>query len=203
MLDFALTEFVGIYPGENVTDTTFGNILYKEFFGIEGNNVELIGKIDVAPDTKPTYLPLSKVIIGAANITLFGTAEVKAGYTLLHANETLLMLEGSRIASLKENTCNEDAKSKDLFRCMERNSLLTNLTDDSLTAAFQKQFPRTEKLATFHSVLMDLMQNYTTYMISYGELSLFGADVSGPRIGICASNVTMVDTAIDASGFGC
>ena len=78
-----------------MTDTTFGNILYKEFFGIEGNNVELIGKIDVAPQVKSTYLPLSKVIVGAANITLFGTAEVKAGYTLLHANTTLLMLEGS------------------------------------------------------------------------------------------------------------
>ena len=40
-------------------------------------------------------------------------------------------------------------------------------------------------------------------MVSYGELSMFGADVSGPRIGICANNVTLVDTSIDASGFGC
>ena len=127
---------MGIYPAENVTDTTFGNIVYKEFFGIEGNNIDLIGKIDVSADLKPTYLPLTKVIIGAANITLFGTAEVNAGYTLLHSNETVMMLEGSRIASLRENTCNEDTQSKDLFRCIERNSRLNNLTDESLTKAF-------------------------------------------------------------------
>ena len=104
--------------------------------GIEGNNVELIGKIDLSPEVKSTYQPISKVIVGAANITLFGTAEVKAGYTLLHANETLLLLEGSRIASLRESTCNEDIKSKDLFRCLERNSMLSNLTDETLTKAF-------------------------------------------------------------------
>ena len=47
------------------------------------------------------------------------------------------------------------------------------------------------------------MHNYTTYMVSYGEISLFGADVSGPRLGICAGNVTIVDTRIDSSGYGC
>ena len=35
-LDFSLTEFVGIYPDENSTDITLGNVEYREFFGIEG-----------------------------------------------------------------------------------------------------------------------------------------------------------------------
>lgn len=90
----------------------------------------------MAPLVKPTYHPVSKVVIGAANITFFGTAQVKAGYTLLHANETLLMLDGSRVESLRSNTCNENKRSKDLFRCIERNSLLQNLTSDVLSSSF-------------------------------------------------------------------
>ena len=121
-LDFGETEFVGIYPGKNATDTTFGNIYYKEFLGIEGVNVNIVGRFDLAPDLKDSYKPQSKVILGAANITLYGTAEVKAGYTLMHANETLLMLEGAKVSSLRENTCNVDEDSKDLFVCIARNS---------------------------------------------------------------------------------
>ena len=38
-LDFSKTKFVGIYPGPNNTDTTFGKILYHEFLGIRGVNI--------------------------------------------------------------------------------------------------------------------------------------------------------------------
>jgi len=135
-LDFSHTEFASIYPGENATDTTFGNVRYREFFGIEGANVNIIGNIDLADGLKDSYKPHSKVIIGAANITLFGTAKIKAGYTLLHANETLLMLEGSKVKSLRSNTCNVDEKSKDLFVCIKRNSLLDELDSHYLATTF-------------------------------------------------------------------
>ena len=47
------------------------------------------------------------------------------------------------------------------------------------------------------------MHNFTAYLISYGNISMFGAQVTGPRLGVCAANLTLIDSAIDSSGFGC
>ena len=77
-----------------------------------------------------SYGPKSKVIIEAANITLYSGAEVNSGYTLLSANETIQMMEGTKIASLRENTCNMDPHSSDLFVCIKPYSLKDELTTE-------------------------------------------------------------------------
>ena len=88
-VDFSQTKWVGIYPGENNTDTTLGNILYHQFIAVQGANINLVGEMKLASNVMESYGPRSKVIIEAANITLYSGAEVNAGYTLLSANETL------------------------------------------------------------------------------------------------------------------
>ena len=62
-LDFSHTKWVGIYPAENVTDTTIGNIFYQEFIGIQGENINMIGDIALGTHVKDTYGPVSKVIV--------------------------------------------------------------------------------------------------------------------------------------------
>ena len=135
-LDFSKTKWVGIYPGVNNTDTTFGSIFYHEFLGIVGTNVNLVGEVTLAASVKDAYKPQSKVIIEAANITLFSDAHVSAGYTLMHANHTLELMEGAKISTLRENTCNTDRFSKDLFTCIKPNSLEDALTQTMITANF-------------------------------------------------------------------
>jgi hypothetical protein len=180
-------------------------MIYNEFLGIVGTNVNLVGKVNLALSVKETYRPMSKVIIEAANITLLSDAEVSAGYTLLHANETILMEEGAKIFSLRKNTCNIDSSSssKDLFVCIKPNTLENTLTENLVTVNFREQFPKQDKLETFSSVLTGLMHNYTTYLISYKEIGLYSALVEGPRIGICTTNLTLVDSSIETSGHGC
>ena len=202
-LDFSETEWVGIYPGENATDTIFGNIFFKEFIGIQGKNVDLIGKIDLGPNVKDSYRPLSKVVVTAGNVTLYGTAEIRAGYTLLQANATLTLLEGSRVASLVENTCNVDVGASEVFSCFASNSLQTELTADSIREAYKTQFSTTDNQTDFSTVLTGLRRNYTAYLVSYGRIKMFETYVNGPRIGICTVNLTLFNTAIDTSGQGC
>ena len=54
-IDFSETKWVGFYPNENVTDISIGNIKYREFFGIVGTNVNLIGKIHLAAQYTHKY----------------------------------------------------------------------------------------------------------------------------------------------------
>ena len=49
-IDFSKTKWVGLYPAENVTTITVGNINYREFFGIQGSNINLMGQIHLAAE---------------------------------------------------------------------------------------------------------------------------------------------------------
>ena len=47
------------------------------------------------------------------------------------------------------------------------------------------------------------MHNYTNYLLANNQINLYGASVTGTRIGMCSTNLTMIDTSIDVSGRGC
>ena len=53
-LDFSQTKWVGIYPGVNNTETTLGKMIYNEFLGIVGTNINLVGKVNLALRVKET-----------------------------------------------------------------------------------------------------------------------------------------------------
>ena len=48
-----------------------------------------------------------------------------------------------------------------------------------------------------------LYHNYTTYLMSLGDIKMTGSIVEGPRIGLCAANLDMTETLLDASEQGC
>ena len=39
-----------------------------------------------------------------------------------------------------------------------------------------------------------LKSNYSSYLISLGDLKIENAHIEGPRIGLCASNAQIIDT---------
>lgn len=133
-------------------------------------------------------------MVEAANITIFSESVVSAGYTLLEANDTVEMMEGSRVDSLRENSCNVDRFSQDLFLCFDKTTLDSNLTEALVSANFQKQFHTQDKIPTFRSVMTGLTKNYTTYIVAYNHVRLNSAQVSGPRIGICTTNLTLINS---------
>ena len=47
------------------------------------------------------------------------------------------------------------------------------------------------------------MHNYTTYLVANQKIEMQATAVEGPRIGICTTELTMVDSKIEASGHGC
>ena len=47
------------------------------------------------------------------------------------------------------------------------------------------------------------MHNYTTYLVANEQVILNSASIEGPRIGICTTNFTMLDSELNATGKGC
>ena len=93
-----------------------------------------MGQIHLAAEFTHKYAWQSKVIIKAANITLYQDADIYGGYNLLHATETLQMMEGSKIRSLRNNTCNLNPHTADLFKCIDKVPLTLELTTEYIEA---------------------------------------------------------------------
>ena len=53
------------------------------------------------------------------------------------------MMEGSKIRSLRNNTCNLNPHTADLFKCIDKVPLTLELTTEYIEAQYLKQFPET------------------------------------------------------------
>ena len=113
------------------------------------------------------------------------------------------MIEGSKIRSLRNNTCNVDPHTPDLFKCIDKVPLNLELTTQSIEEQYLKQFPNSERFEDFDTVLHGLLTNYTTYLVADKQVLIKSASIEGPRIGICTTNLTMIDSELNASGKGC
>ena len=47
------------------------------------------------------------------------------------------------------------------------------------------------------------MTNYTTFLIANDQMNILKSSIEGPRIGLCATNMTLAESKVDASGHGC
>ena len=85
-------------------------------------------------------------------------------------------MEGSSIISLRENTCNLDSNTKDLYICFPSNSLDDKLTNNLIAKNYESQFPSQfttdEDKDGISFVLTGLMHNYTTYLVANEHIKM-------------------------------
>ena len=48
-----------------------------------------------------------------------------------------------------------------------------------------------------------LVNNYTVYIVAFGMADLSGVTIEAPRIGICAHDISLEGSKLDATGRGC
>ena len=77
------------------------------------------------------------------------------------------------------------------------------MTTNHVEDRYRKQFPNMEIRNGFYSVLNGLMTNYTTFLIANDQMNIVKSSIEGPRIGLCATNMTLAESNINASGHGC
>ena len=170
---------------------TIGNVIFKTIVAFQSHNINFVGNITVQ-DTSESANTDTYLGVEATNIKIFEGASMLAGTTILHANDTIEMRDGSQILSTKSNTCVDDRNIPDLFACIHPTEKEAERIEYSaIMAKFREQFPtylagRTE--LTFPNWWGAIKSNYTVYMISSGQTKLDGATINAPRIGICAGD---------------
>ena len=111
---------------------------------------------------------------------------------------------GFKMKSYIKNTCNTRPKTT-LFTCVPEKTLVDEFNHETYLTAFNNQFvPKSKKKATrIDQVIRTVFHNYTVYIVSFQDLRLIGANISAPRIGICAPNITLAGSHMDVSEQGC
>lgn len=49
----------------------------------------------------------------------------------------------------------------------------------------------------------NILQKWSVYLISLGDLVVSASSVRGPRVGLCGNSITASNSSIDASAKGC
>jgi len=200
-LDFSMVNGLTINGTQSENVITVGNVLYKRLFGIHGNDLHLKGKVQLGEDATEVEKIVSEVLITGNDVEVASTGQIESGFILLQANGTLSTKTGSKIESLRDNTCNEATSNSDLFSCVPRNSLKTHFAAEDFIESFNTQFG--SNFTELEETIPILMNNYTIYLVSFNEMFLGGSVLQGSRIGFCAPNITLINSEIDTAGRGC
>ena len=135
--------------------------------------------------------------------------QLYSGFSLLMANKTVEMRKGSKIRSPKRNSCNIWNNNVDQYTCMGKNAKQADSLDyQTMVDRFQEQFPEygawlPQEHMHFENLWGGLMSNYTSYIVSLGNMNLTGASITVPKVGLCAANLNMQQSEVDSSGQGC
>jgi hypothetical protein len=77
----------------------------------------------------------------------------------------------------------------------------SKITYESFIEAFNNRFG--EKIISLGDALQTLSQNYTIYAVSFESITLLESTVNGPRIGLCAPDINVTSTKLNAAQMGC
>ena len=128
--------------------------------------------------------------VSAVNIKVYENVAIQSGFTVLQANDTVEMREGSSIKSYIPNSCTNVFATPDLFHCMSPNAekadrLNYNDISKRFAIQFPKKFPAPTKNATktdaiYNNIIFDslvnqwsgITTNFTSYIMAFNVVKL-------------------------------
>ena len=144
--------------------------------------------------------------IEAENVTLESGAEIMSGFTLLKSNATTELKDGASIKSTSNWRCNQQMEAPDQYTCMPQYAeYAAKLREEDLISRVYDQFPAYQAIENliFENFWGGLYRNYTTYLLSLGDIKMTKSSIEGSRIGVCAANVDLKETTLTTSEHGC
>lgn len=86
----------------------------------------------------------------------------------MHADELVTLNADAKVVSYLKNSCNNeflDSKDSTLFSCVPFKSLHETITVTTFLAEYNKRFGA--KATVFENTLVNLLKNYTIYIVSF------------------------------------
>jgi hypothetical protein len=70
--------------------------------------------------------------------------------------------------------------------------------------SFNTQYPKALKNgAQINETFKYINQNFSAYLLAYGTLNIADSKISGPRVGLCSTDVVLDASTLDSTGKGC
>lgn len=109
-------------------------------------------------------------------------------------------MKGSTIDSLLQSTC-ETINNPNLYSCMANDYDSYSLNKTYLISYFNKTLGQNAQ--NIHDMKDKIMEQWSIYILTPGDVVIQGTKIQGPRIGMCGNNIELYDSKADSSWRGC
>jgi hypothetical protein len=121
-------------------------------------------------------------------------ADISADRVLMYAKESVKVNSGAVIRSTIDNECTTDGVgNRDLYECMDLEFEKNKMDEAYVLRQYNQQYKLTSSNRLYAKVPLDMqakiLTKWNVYLMSLGELNLNLAEVTGPRVGLCANNL--------------
>lgn len=112
----------------------------------------------------------------------------------MYAKESVKVNSGAVIRSTIDNECTTDGVgNRDLYECMDLEFEGNKMDEEYVLRQYNQQYKLTSSNRLYAKVPLDMqakiLTKWNVYLMSLGELNLNLAEVTGPRVGLCANNL--------------
>jgi len=88
-----------------------------------------------------------------------------------------------------------------MFSCVPFKSLQTDITTKNFLTAFNNKYGM--KATRLEDTIKNLTQSFQIYMVSETGIQMNRSILNAPRIGLCAPNIIVSDSLLNAAEKGC
>ena len=148
-------------------------------------------------------LNTTKFILSGDSLLIENNTSIKSAFTFLHAKGDLIIRDGVEISSYIKHSCATAYDVPVMFSCVPAKDLVPKVTTTNFMKEYQRQFDTPTMPTIIEHTTYHLAQGYTVYMLAEEQLSIESSSVQGPRLGLCASDIDIVDSVLNAAEQGC
>jgi len=130
--------------------------------------------------------------------------ELKAPNIFLYANESIAIMKGSLLMSLKEYSCDTQTSQEQvskMYKCMSNEFDAGTFDYQYFLDYYRTQYGTTVK--DISQMKDKIMTWWNIYIMTHGKLTIQGTQLLAPKVGLCAGDITLMSSKIDTSWKGC
>eukprot|EP00347_Sterkiella_histriomuscorum_P018113 403346737 len=180
-------------------------VLTKENLIINCDNIRVTKSIiDVEEISKNKNTTISNLRFKTnSSVIIEKESVVNAKKIFISSQSTVKIDSNAQINIKEENSCNKDESSySDIFQCIPRTSIDRNIDESEFLERYSQRFSQ-NNITDISQTYETLNQNFSIYVFAANQILLQQSSILSPRIGLCSTQVKLIDSQVDTSTRGC
>lgn len=182
-----------------------GEVQFSEDISILASDVELQARlVDPSETDALDNKKDGRIIIISNRLQILQNVQLKAPNIFLYANESIDIMKGSSLRSLKASSCNTRTSTdwlSQMYKCMSNDFAAASFDFAYFLEYYNQQYnAQATQISEMTATIMDW---WNIYIMTHGKLTLQGTSVVAPKVGLCAGDITLMNSKVDTSWRGC